>query len=58
MEGCNPSSRFVSVDAIALIFCELIHTGRSFPIQDVDERPSVLIELDLQLPLFVDRKLG
>lgn len=36
----------------------LIDTGRPPPIENVDQRPSVLIELDLQLSLLIDRKLG
>ena len=36
----------------------LVDAWRSFPIQNVDQGPSILIELDLQLPLLIDRELG
>ena len=36
----------------------LVDSRSSFPIQNVDQRPSILIKLDLQLPLLVHGKLG
>src|ERR1700720_3721954 len=36
----------------------LVDAGRSFPIDNVYELPSILIELKLQLPLFVDHELS
>src|SRR5580765_1250778 len=39
-------------------FRRLVDAGRAFPVENIDQLPGVLIEVNLQLTLLIDHELG